>query len=167
VTAIHILDEGVDLPKCDSVFITRMGEWTSDIRTVQRICRANRIDSQNPNKIASCFLWTDDLNKTVNALKLFRENDPEFHRKIHMINSDYDRNESVEVVAQEKAINFDFQNYINIECLSQKEMWQYKYKLLFEFADKFQRAPKDLEHYNGWPINGWFSTQKHKILVIP
>ncbi len=56
ITSVNILNECVDIPKCDSVFITSMSKNTSYIKTLQRIFRANRIDPSNPNKSAHCFM---------------------------------------------------------------------------------------------------------------
>ena len=57
--SIRILDEGIDIVKCDSIFIT---DNTSEKRIVQRMCRATRLDEDNPCRIANVFLWTDDNN---------------------------------------------------------------------------------------------------------
>jgi len=50
---IHILDEGIDIANCDSVFITQPNNNISNI--VQRMCRANRITS-NKNK-CNMYIW--------------------------------------------------------------------------------------------------------------
>ena len=56
--SVDILNECIDIPKCDSIFIAYPSK--SKIRNIQRLCRANRKDKENPNKIASIFLWCDD-----------------------------------------------------------------------------------------------------------
>jgi superfamily II DNA or RNA helicase len=80
--SIRILDEGIDIPKCDSVFITSVGDYNNDIRMIQRLCRAVRIDSENINKKANCFIWTDNMNKIYKSLKVLKENDINFIEKI-------------------------------------------------------------------------------------
>ena len=42
LTSVRILDEAVDIPKCDSVFVTIIGEQSSDIRMLQRCQRSSR-----------------------------------------------------------------------------------------------------------------------------
>ena len=44
--SIRILDECIDVPSCDSIFITYPSQ--SKIRTIQRLCRCIRIDKKNP-----------------------------------------------------------------------------------------------------------------------
>ena len=56
--SVDILNECIDIPKCDSIFIAYPSK--SKIRNIQRLCRANRKDKENPNKVASIFLWCDD-----------------------------------------------------------------------------------------------------------
>ncbi len=73
--SIQILNECIDIPNCDCVFIGNVSESSSEITMVQRLCRANRLMKENPNKIANCFMWTDDLNKIVGTLSLLKNND--------------------------------------------------------------------------------------------
>ena len=53
---IKILNEGIDIPECDSVFLTGLNQ--SDITTIQRICRPNRKLKSRPDKIAG-YLFLD------------------------------------------------------------------------------------------------------------
>jgi superfamily II DNA or RNA helicase len=80
--SVRILDEGIDIPKCDSIFITSVGDYTNDIRMIQRLCRATRIDKGNINKKASCFIWTENMEKINRSLKILKENDINFIGKI-------------------------------------------------------------------------------------
>ena len=73
LSSVRILNEGVNIVKCDSVFITKVND--NEIVAVQRMCRANRKDRENPNKMANCFVWADDLNKTVEMLQYLKTND--------------------------------------------------------------------------------------------
>ena len=57
ILSIRILDEGIDIVKCDSIFITFISDCSNEIRYLQRICRANRIDPNNIHKKASIFIW--------------------------------------------------------------------------------------------------------------
>ena len=53
IVNVHILDEGINIPECDSVFITKPGH--NIVNIVQRMCRANRIMS-NKN-VCNIYLW--------------------------------------------------------------------------------------------------------------
>ena len=159
--SVNILDEGVDIVKCDSVFITKIGYSTSDIKTVQRICRANRLDKDNVNKVSSCFLWCDDLNKSVNSLQLLKENDIDFIKKISIINSDYEVQDKNDEKIEEK--NKKLVEFINIKCLSPDEMWEMKYNLLVEYVNKHNKMPTSIEKYKNIGIGKWVSHCKEKI----
>ena len=63
---VHILDEGIDIPTCDSIYLTHPNNNPTNI--IQRISRANRIDSNNKDKIAKIFLWTKDKMKLNNII---------------------------------------------------------------------------------------------------
>jgi superfamily II DNA or RNA helicase/phage anti-repressor protein len=63
---VHILDEGIDIPECDSVFITRPSNNIHNI--VQRMSRSNRIYKNK--EICNIFLWCskNKTNKVLNYL---------------------------------------------------------------------------------------------------
>ena len=50
---VHILDEGINIPECDSVFITQPSN--NMINIIQRMCRANRILDNKMN--CNIYLW--------------------------------------------------------------------------------------------------------------
>jgi superfamily II DNA or RNA helicase len=58
---VHILDEGIDIPTCDSVYLTHPNNNPTSI--IQRISRANRLNINNKNKIAKVFLWVKNKIK--------------------------------------------------------------------------------------------------------
>lgn len=56
---VQILNEGIDIPECNSIFITKPNENTTNL--VQRISRSNKI---MPNKnICRIYLW--NINKKI------------------------------------------------------------------------------------------------------
>jgi hypothetical protein len=164
--SVRILDEGVDIIKCDSVFITHIGNKENDIRIVQRICRANRIDKVNPNKVASCFLWCDDINRSLQTLQLLKDNDVNFNSKISIVNSNYDIGHEVKLINKIAKCNIEFTKFIDVKCLSAEEMWEFKKGLLFEFCDKYGKCVKSKELYKGYQIDQWLCCQKLKITSV-
>ena len=66
---VHILDEGIDIPECDSVFITQPNN--NIINIVQRMCRANRI-TENKTK-CQIYLWCSK-RKTNKILEYLSHN---------------------------------------------------------------------------------------------
>jgi len=90
LTSVRILDEAIDVPRCDCVFITSVGEHSSDIRMVQRGMRSATLDPENPLKRSAILLWADGWESCASALDLLRESDPEFHKKIRVGLNGYD-----------------------------------------------------------------------------
>ena len=84
--SVQILNECIDIPECDSIFITYASK--SRIRNIQRLCRANRKDKKNPNKVASVFLWCDEYNELASFMKHVKEYDSRFtYERVKRINS--------------------------------------------------------------------------------
>lgn len=75
ICSVDILNECIDIPECDSIFITYPSE--SKICNIQRMCRANRKDKNNIHKKSKIFLWCDEYNDIsifISQLKEFDEN---------------------------------------------------------------------------------------------
>ena len=78
--SVQILDECIDIPSCDSIFISYKS--TSKIRSIQRINRATRINKNNPYKIANIYLWCDNYDNIVEILSNLKEFDTELLTKV-------------------------------------------------------------------------------------
>ena len=84
--SVEILNECIDIPKCDSIYITYPSK--SKIKNIQRLCRANRKDNENKNKIARIFLWCQEYDETVYIIQHLKEFDSSFTiSKIQLFNS--------------------------------------------------------------------------------
>ena len=83
IVNVHILDEGINIPECDSVFITQPNN--NIINIIQRICRANRI---LPNKTkCNIYLWCNEKT-TTNILKyIYINTDDYVKNKIFTFNT--------------------------------------------------------------------------------
>jgi len=70
---VHILDEGIDIPECDAVYLTHPNY--NPINFIQRISRCNRIkpNDSNINNTANVFIWAKDDGKVKNIDKLISE----------------------------------------------------------------------------------------------
>jgi superfamily II DNA or RNA helicase len=64
---VHILNEGIDIPECDSIYLTHPNN--NPINIIQRISRANRLDNNNINKITKIFIWSRDKIKLEQIMK--------------------------------------------------------------------------------------------------
>lgn len=54
---VHILDEAINIPECDSVYI--ISESLNVIKIIQRVCRCNRI---YPNKVSGIYLYGKNID---------------------------------------------------------------------------------------------------------
>ena len=118
LASVRILDEAVDIPKCDSVFITLVGERSSDIRMLQRSQRSSTLDPTNPAKHNNIFLWADGWEKCVQSLELLKEGDPEFHKKIRIVDCNYDKSGVKERIDEVKMKTAEISKWAEIKCLS-------------------------------------------------
>jgi len=125
IASVRILDEAVDLPKCDSEYITCIGDATSDIRTVQRLLRGSRLDPSNPSKKNHMFMWTDEFCKAVNALSILKETDPTFlGTKVRMIHMDYESaNDGAQRLANGKKLG-ELTRFMESRCMTVTERWE-------------------------------------------
>ena len=146
LTSVRILDEAVDIPKCDSVFVTTVGEHSSDIRMMQRAMRGSTVDPSNPSKHNQIILWATGWEQCVNSLDGIRAADPEFHKKIH-VSTTYDRQgitqEIMEAVEQQEQ---EMHTYVVVSCMS---LWERNKMRWIAQYTKRQKTPytksKDLE----------------------
>ena len=70
---VHILDEGIDIPECDAVYLTHPNY--NPINFIQRISRCNRIKpaESNISNTAHVFIWAKNENKVGDIDRLIEE----------------------------------------------------------------------------------------------
>jgi len=78
--SVGILDECIDIPSCDSVYITY--NCVSKIRIIQRISRALR---KNNNKVAKILIWCENMNTLNPIVSAINEIDDDIITKIKYI----------------------------------------------------------------------------------
>jgi len=87
ICSVAILDECIDIPECDSIFISYPSE--SKIRNIQRLSRANRKDKNNIHKTSKIFLWCDEYNEISVFISQLKEFDDSFREnKVCIMNID-------------------------------------------------------------------------------
>lgn len=67
--SVHILDEGIDVPECDSVFITQPNDNITNL--IQRMCRCNRRTETKTS--CNMYVWTTD-GKAIKILDYIKNN---------------------------------------------------------------------------------------------
>ena len=154
LASVRILDEAIDVVRCDSQFVSHVGEDASDIRTVQRMCRGIRLDPANVAKVNTMFMWSEEWGAALNALSLLRTMDVAFHTKVRVGSVDYEAGAERavrEVVGLQAGRLAD---YVAVKCLTMAELFERKVALFTRFYAANKRVPKQAEAFEGKKI-GW------------
>ena len=163
---VRILDECIDVPKCDGVFITKLIP-ESDIRTVQRIFRSVRLERNkrtgvaiNNDKNASIFLWCDKENEMLDTLVYLKDKDGtyNFKNKVKLIPIDRENDaHHEEMNAQSTFVDFD------TVAISEDELWQMKFLKMCTESVKRRRLvdrSDDIVESTNEPIGMWVQHQQ-------
>eukprot|EP00965_Chrysotila_dentata_P204159 6182161-Pleurochrysis_carterae.AAC.1 len=158
---VRILSEGVNLVACDSVFLTSTSSDPEGITSIQRMCRANRVDPNHPGKVAHCFVWADDADKTAIALHTLKyasgdagsliyeaedEGMQSLARRIHMLKNEYDndsrrdtpqtmRRSSGVQTSRQCAKEWLVQKIENVKCVGFEDRWRTQFRELQTFVE--------------------------------
>lgn len=156
---IKILNECIDIPACDAVYISYVPY--NKITTVQRICRANRLDSTNPYKIANIFIWCDEYTDIMDTLSSIKEYDVTFTKKININEINFYNKRSDK---DKELVNKDI-ILINEYILGIKEFrqpdWTDKLEQLEEYIKENNKLPTRCSLDKSVHILGsWVSSQK-------
>jgi hypothetical protein len=158
LASVRVLDESVDIPRCDTVFITCIGEKSSDIRMTQRGMRASRIDPKNPSKHNTIALWASGWESCIHSLDNLRCSDPEFHKKINVATCDYNKQIELNEIIDRESENIiaEVKEYFEMRSVG---VWEQKLQKWIEIYNKLGRAPsqssKDIDERNAaiWQNN--------------
>ena len=158
LTSVRILDEAIDVVRCDSQFVAHVGEDASDIRTVQRMCRGIRLDSMNVAKVNTLFMWSEEWGAALNALSLLRTMDVTFHTKVRVGGVDYEAcaERSVREMVGVQAGRLT--DYVTAKCLTLDEMFAWKVALFTRFYAANQCVPKQAETFEDKKIGVMLNT---------
>ena len=80
--SIKILNVCIDIPSCDSIYISYAAK--NKITTIQRMCRALRIDKNNLFKVANIYLWCSEYDEILETVSSIKEYDCEIIDKIKL-----------------------------------------------------------------------------------
>jgi len=152
--SVRILDECIDIPSCDSIYITYTS--ASKIRTIQRLSRCIRIDKNNKFKIGNIYLWCDKYDKILDTLSGIKEYDINFIDKIKVSESNFYGNSIKDNYYNDiklvKKYVLDIKEYKVID-------WTDKLKWVMEYIDKNKKRPsiidknKLIKQYGNWLSN--------------
>ena len=164
ICSVDILNECIDIPQCDSIFITYPS--TSKICNIQRMCRANRKDKNNIHKKSKIFLWSDEYNDIsifISHLKEFDENFIE--NKVCIL--DVTENKGGILERNKEEFNNLYKKLDNIIISIRKfgygiDSWKKNFNELKEFIGKFNKLPS-LKNENEKQLSHWIYDQNHNL----
>ena len=137
IISVEILNECIDIKECDSIYITYPSQ--SKIKNIQRICRANRLDKNNPKKISKIFLWTNEYNEMIDTISHLKEFDNSFtvdKIKIFSLN-----NNNEQILERSK----DIKKYENLDSfilnVKKAPTWDEKYDNLINYIKEHGELP--------------------------
>lgn len=156
ICSVNILDECIDVPSCDSIFITYPSD--SKIKNIQRLCRANRKNKFNLHKIANIFLWCDEHKNIGNFLANLKEFDDNFtEHKVVIMNYD-EKNGGILERNKDSKIQYDNLDdfVISVKKLGYGiDSWKKNLEELKEFIKIHKRRPdtktiKEEKYIGNW-----------------
>jgi superfamily II DNA or RNA helicase len=139
----RILDECIDIPTCDSIYITYPSK--SKIRTIQRLCRCIRIDKYNKFKTGNIYIWCDEYDDILETLSGIKEYDLFFKDKILVNQTNYfGKSECIEFNSDVKLIEKYIVGIKEFKQLS----WYDKLKLVEDYIIKNSKRPSSADKNN-------------------
>jgi superfamily II DNA or RNA helicase len=142
--SIRILDEGIDIPCCDSVFISYPSK--AKIRNIQRIMRTCR--KYSTKNYAKILYWTDD-EKDLEFLSSLKEFDPELKSKIKVNSNQYEEFETKEIKKKE--------NKLIVQTIGIREYsWHMRLEECKKFINENNKRPSHGSKNNEEKILGAF-----------
>ena len=141
--SVRILDECIDIPTCDSIYITYPSK--SKIRTIQRLCRCIRIDKNNKFKIGNIFIWCNEYDEILETLSGIKEYDLFFKDKIIINQTNFfGDSESIEFNNDTKLIE---KYIVGIKEFRQLN-WNDKLKLVEDYIVENNKTPSPTDKLN-------------------
>jgi hypothetical protein len=134
--SVRILDECIDIQKCDSIYITYPTQ--SKIRTIQRICRCLRIDKNNKFKIGNIYIWCSEYDSILETLSGIKEYDMFFKDKIKINETNFN--------GKRKKDNID----IDLKVIEKFMLGIKEFKLI-SWDEKLEKVKKYIDENNKRP----------------
>jgi len=165
---VHILDEGVNIPECDSVFITQPNN--NMINIIQRMCRANRVLDNKKN--CNIYLWCKEKKADIILNHIYDNTNGFIKDKVFIYNTG---NKVVNKYLIEKNINININNIPIVH--NNNEIIKYLYSFIEnnnttitkKFIDDLNNIYKFTENNNDdyiinlEPVSKWLDTRKRKL----
>ena len=165
--SIRILDECIDIPSCDSIYITYQAK--SKIRTIQRLMRCTRTIKTNKYKIGNVFLWCSEYDSILDILGGIKEIDSSFAEKVMINEVGQFRERGTKTLQTLEADKLAIKKLV-IDAQEFKFLsWNTKLEMLKQYIDESGTKPsiKDEKHkfLNIW-LNNQIKNFKYKLQIM-
>lgn len=155
--AVQILDECIDIPECNSIFVTY--NCKSKVKNVQRMSRAMRLDSKNPNKKAKIILWCDEISDMTTYISSIKEIDLNYNEKVKYVKFNkglvgLDKNETDKYIAKYSKYIVGVQEYKGFNWVNMLEKIE---KFIVENRRRPLQKSKNKDEER---MHRWIDTQK-------
>ena len=155
--SIRICDECIDIPACDSIYITYPSNCK--IRTIQRLCRCIRTDKNNKFKIGNIFLWCNEYDKMLNILSGIKEYDVLFKNKISILETNFmNKKETDNKVIEDKKL---IEKYVLDIKEFRQYTWYERLEMTKQYIDDNGKRPSQTDKNKEIKqLSSWINTQK-------
>jgi superfamily II DNA or RNA helicase len=155
--AVRVLDEGVDIPACDAVYVA--SSVGNEARFIQRICRANRLDY--PCKLASVFVWSDDRDATLKSTARVVSSLGRAKPVVSLVSTDYTH-------AVQAEDDDDLMHRVRVLCVTAREHWVANLGRLEAFIELNGKLPRGGAGDSAERrLGAWLNNQKMNYSAAP
>jgi hypothetical protein len=84
----------------------------------------------------------EDWSKAIHTLTILKNSDTEFHKKIRIINQNYDENNDKAIEENVRSKTSDLCKFIEVKCLNMMERWEIKRQKWIAMYNKLGKYPK-------------------------
>jgi hypothetical protein len=154
--SVHILDEAIDIPSCNSIYMTYTS--SSKIKNIQRMCRAMRY---KPNKTAYIFLYCKELDESLEYISSIKEYDTDFITRINYLSvSENIKSKKERSKISRKYLEENKIKIIGIE-IYRNEKWEEMLEKVKKYIDKNKVKPnKRSENEYEKKLGCWINHQQ-------
>jgi len=164
--SVHILDEAIDIPSCNSIYMTYVS--SSKIKNIQRISRAMRYQN---NKIAKIFLFCNDIDESISYISSIREYDTDFIKKINYLEvSDNIKSKKEREIISNENVEKNKIKILGIK-LYKSENWNEMLEKVKKYIDENNKRPtstyqnKEITSLSIWICNQSFRYKNNKEIM--
>jgi hypothetical protein len=158
---VHILDEGINIPECDSVFITQPNN--NMINIIQRMCRANRI--LNNKTSCNIYLWCKEKKTDIILEYIYDNTDGFIKDKVFIYNTSH-KIINKHIIEKENIYKLNYidntamlklEDFITKRCDISKDFLRDFFNLS---GNSYKNTYKNID-YND--VVKWFKVQKNQL----